>query len=257
MHLEYYTSEADGAGLFAVTRRRRFISPTVRERFKMRGSEIVHCLTICLAVTMPPLSTVVPASAQAAMIAAPAQSAAIDAARANRLLLAIAAREEKCRDKDPFLEAADNEACSSRAMDAANALVPRAGTQKRFAALMRDLFEPMVLTMSNGDTGEMHEVTALYGEADLAQRRAAILTGATAAERAIERTDTEDMGTRRQSGSTRQSRRGCSTGWTGISSSSNRRRRISTPAGWHYADKPFATPIAPPIPSRTARCGDA
>ena len=160
----------------------------------MRGSGTVRHLTLCLALMIAPLFTVAPVPAGAAKVIAPARPIAMDPARANRALLAIAAREEKCRDKDPVLEAADNEACSSRAMAGAEALVSRSGTQKRFAALMRDLFEPMVFAMSEGDPGEMHDVTALYSEAQLAQKRAAILTGAAAAERAIERAETEDMG---------------------------------------------------------------
>jgi len=160
----------------------------------MRGSQIVGHLTVCLAAIVMPLATISPVSARPAKATAPARPAAMDPAHADRAILAIAAREEKCRDKGLDLSPDDNEACSSRAMAAAEALVPRGGTQKRFAALMRDLVEPMVFTMSDGDPGEAHEVTALYSEAELAQERAAILTNATNAERALKRAETEDMG---------------------------------------------------------------
>jgi len=151
-------------------------------------------LTACLAAIVMPLATISPVSARPAKATAPARPAAMDPAHADRAILAIAAREEKCRDKGLDLSPDDNEACSSRAMAAAEALVPRGGTQKRFAALMRDLFEPMTEAMGKGDPGEADMVTALGIEADLAQKRAAILNGATAAERAIERAENAEVG---------------------------------------------------------------
>lgn len=89
----------------------------------------------------------------------------------------IAAQQETC------IEAAAGDpaalmACHSATMTAAGAMVGRSGKETAFRGLLRDLFEPLLFARTGGEDALAERVVVSAAFADLAVRRAAILTGA-------------------------------------------------------------------------------
>ena len=90
-------------------------------------------------------------------------------------LAAIRVQWTQCRDEafgpQPLEE------CDDRAIDASDALLPRSGASSRLRDLEADLFEPLMQTLTRGGFRSGAEVLLIYSDAELAQRRVAILTG--------------------------------------------------------------------------------
>lgn len=90
-------------------------------------------------------------------------------------LAAIRAEWMRCRERafgPPPLEQ-----CDDQAGHAANALLPRSGAYGRLQDLEGDLFEPFMQSLTHGGFRSATEVVVIMSDAELAQRRAAILTG--------------------------------------------------------------------------------
>jgi hypothetical protein len=91
-------------------------------------------------------------------------------------LAAIRTEWAECRERafgPPPLQV-----CDDRAIHAADALVPRTGASHRLADLEADLFEPLLEKRTGEGYRFATQVVVIYSFAELAQRRAAILTGA-------------------------------------------------------------------------------
>lgn len=90
-------------------------------------------------------------------------------------LVAIRAEWMRCRDRafgpQPL------EQCDDRVINASDALLPRSRASSRLRDLEADLFEPLMQTVTRGGFRSATEVSIIYSDAELAQRRAAILTG--------------------------------------------------------------------------------
>lgn len=85
----------------------------------------------------------------------------------------------ECRDQ--AFGPAPLQECDDRASDASNALLPRSGASPVLEALEADLFEPLMNRLTDGGFRSATQVSVIYSFAELAQRRAAILTGASSA----------------------------------------------------------------------------
>jgi hypothetical protein len=112
-----------------------------------------------------------------AVAPASAQSAAPAPSTAARALAAIGRQWRHCQESDDFPTPAMLQDCHSTAIAAANALVARAGTNARFDAFLRDLFEPLLFARTGGGDALSGRVVVDKAYAELAQARAAILTG--------------------------------------------------------------------------------
>ena len=89
-------------------------------------------------------------------------------------LAAIRTEWMTCRER--AFGPAPLQSCDDRAIDASNALLSRARTHGRLQDLEADLFEPLVQTLTHGGFRSATEVVIIMSDAELAQRRAAILT---------------------------------------------------------------------------------
>jgi hypothetical protein len=100
-------------------------------------------------------------------------------------LAAIRAQWMQCREQafgpPPLQE------CDDRAIHAADALLPRSGASPRLEDLEADLFERFMQIRTRGGFRSATQVMVIYSDAELAQRRAAILTGASRGRLARER----------------------------------------------------------------------
>jgi len=116
------------------------------------------------------------AAAAEAPKSAPVQPRRFDLSSDPRSALsAIRAEWMQCRERafgPPPLEQ-----CDEQAGQAANALLPRSRAYDRLEDLEADLFEPFMQTLTHGGFRSATEVVVIMSDAELAQRRAAILTG--------------------------------------------------------------------------------
>jgi hypothetical protein len=101
-------------------------------------------------------------------------------------LAAIRAEWTECRDR--AFGPAPLQGCDDRAIDASNALLPRSRAHRQLQELEADLFEPLVhVSTMRGESVMATQATVIYSDAELAQRRATILTGQARASLARER----------------------------------------------------------------------
>lgn len=106
-----------------------------------------------------------------------AATSAINQARTPaQALAAIASNQRQCLEADPNPVAM--QACDSEVIDAAKALLPRSRGNDLFDALLGDLFGPLMFARTGGEDALRERVVNMRAYAELAQRRAAILTGA-------------------------------------------------------------------------------
>lgn len=131
---------------------------------------------------------------------------AIEAARTPaQALVTIASNQRACLEADPNPVAM--QACDSQVIDATNALLRRSRGNDPFDALLGDLFGPLMFARTGGEDALRERVVNMRAYAQLAQRRAAILTGAEGAGPARERGGTSlsgllgRLGNRRTAGS--------------------------------------------------------
>jgi hypothetical protein len=101
--------------------------------------------------------------------------------RAAHAIAAIAARHAACRNREKFPTPNALQQCDWAAGEAYDKLVPRSGTNARFAELLSDLSDIFLFALTPGDYG--HDALAMRvvvsaDYADLSRRRAEILTGA-------------------------------------------------------------------------------
>lgn len=101
-------------------------------------------------------------------------------------LAAIRTEWTECRDR--AFGPAPLQGCDDRAIDASNALLPRSRAHRQLQDLEADLFEPLVhVSTMRGESVMATQISVIYSDAELAQRRAAILTGVSQAPLAHER----------------------------------------------------------------------
>ena len=101
------------------------------------------------------------------------------------VLAAIRSEWTECRDR--AFGPAPLQGCDDRAINASNTLLPRARTHRQLQDLEADLFEPLVQTLTRGGFRSATEAVIIMSDAELAQRRAAILTGVSRSPLAHER----------------------------------------------------------------------
>jgi hypothetical protein len=91
-------------------------------------------------------------------------------------LAAIRTEWTECRDR--AFGPAPLQGCDDRAIDASNAVLPRSRAHRQLQDLEADLFEPLVhVSTMRGGSVMATQVFVIYSNAELAQRRAAIMTG--------------------------------------------------------------------------------
>lgn len=89
----------------------------------------------------------------------------------------FATRAEWTRCRERAFGPAPLQECDDRAIASSDALLLRTHASQRLEALEADLFEPFVQSQTHGGFRSAAEVSIIYSDAVLAQRRAAILTG--------------------------------------------------------------------------------
>jgi hypothetical protein len=101
--------------------------------------------------------------------------------RAAQAIMAIAARQGACRDRERLPRTIDLQECDWAASEAYDKLMPRSGTNTRFAALLSDLSDAFLFALTPGDFGHdalKMRVVVSSEYADLSRRRTGILMGA-------------------------------------------------------------------------------
>ena len=98
----------------------------------------------------------------------------------SQALAAIASNWRDCLDGKAYPAPTDLQDCNSQAIEGANALVALSEGNALLDRLFPDLFEPLLFARTGGEDAWAHRVGIVYGYAEFAQARAAILTGAAA-----------------------------------------------------------------------------